>query len=135
MEISSKYNLSIDCKADLFDENLNNFNDMGAVQALDNITALLRVIAILYNNRYKFNAKKIIIYDHSYGAYLAYLYNVFAPTVFSLIIDNSDWIYPMYLKNDRQTFASMKNYILNIKLEYLAKKLDIDKEMLYLPYL
>ncbi|MCB2288851.1 DUF2920 family protein [Clostridium sp. CS001] len=130
-----KYNLNVKVYADLSGETLNDFNDMGIMQAIDNITAVLRVMAILYDNGYEFNAKKIIAYGHSHGAYLAYLCNAFAPTLFSLIIDNSAWIYPAYLKGNRYFIHNVDRFTLNIEFDYLAKKMNIDKELLSLEHI
>lgn len=130
-----KYDLNVTVNANLDGETLDDFNDMGIMQAIDNITAIVRVMAILYDNRYEFNAKKVIAYGHSHGAYISYLCNAFAPTLFSLIIDNSAWIYPMYLENNRYLIQKMNKFTLNIEFDYLAKKIGIDKELLSLAYL
>lgn len=76
-------------------------NDMGPMQAIDNITAVLAVIEEMKKNQIEVNMKKIIIYGQSHGAYLAYLCNRFHPNLFSLIIENSAYIFPSYLDNDR----------------------------------
>ncbi|SFC60845.1 DUF2920 family protein [Clostridium uliginosum] len=130
-----KYGLDVTVNVDLSDETLNDFNDMGIMQAIDNITAVLRVMAILYDNKYEFNTKKVIIYGHSHGAYLSYLCNAFAPTLFSLIIDNSAWIYPEYLKTNRYLVHNIDKFKINLKFDYLAKKLHIDKELLNLQHI
>lgn len=137
LNIGSKYSINVDVRADLSTENEDNFNDMGILQAIDNITAVLNVMNILYDNNYYFNAKKIIIYGHSHGAYLSYLCNALAPKLFSLIIDNSSWLYPVYLIKDRHrvlinTYGNLK---LRTRFDYLAKKLIDDTEFLDLSYL
>ncbi|WP_223869599.1 DUF2920 family protein [Paenibacillus sabuli] len=83
-------------------ETVSNFNDMGIMQALDNITAVIIVSEFIKDNNLKFNAKKIIADGQSHGAYLAFLCNRFAPNLFSLIIDNSAWIVPAYLTLNRR---------------------------------
>ena len=83
------------------EETPQNFNDMGFMQAIDNINAVLNVLNLLYNNNYPFNTKKILTYGFSHGAYLSYMCNAFAPKLFSLIIDNSAWLYPKYIKANR----------------------------------
>lgn len=129
----SKYNIKIDVEADLSNENIDNFNDMGLLQAIDNITAVLNVMNILYDNNYCFNSKKVIIYGHSHGAYLSYLCNAFAPKLFSLIIDNSAWLVPVYLNDvNRFIIYKRKNLILKVVFEYLAKKVVDDMEILNL---
>jgi len=136
LKYGSKYDINIDVNADLSKENLNNFNDMGTMQSIDNIVAVLNVINILYDNNLNINAKKIIIYGHSHGAYLAYLCNAFSPKLFSLIIDNSAWLYPVYLFNgDRQFTSKIGNLTLNTSFNYFAKKLINDFEIFSLPYL
>ncbi|WP_099190200.1 DUF2920 family protein [Tepidibacter mesophilus] len=135
LEMASNYNINVKLRADLSNENLSNFNDMSIMQAIDNITAVLKVMAVLYNNNYEFNTKKVIIYGHSHGAYLAYLCNIFAPTLFSLIIDNSAWLYPGYIKENRCIIMPINNMILNVEFDYLAKTIDIDEDLISLSYL
>lgn len=112
-------------------ETIENFNDMGIIQALDNITAVLVVIEILKDNNYIFNNKKKIIYGHSHGAYLAYLCNAIAPNLFNLLIDNSAWLFPVYLQRNRQIDVTQGNIIFSFFFDYLAKKnLYYDEELL-----
>lgn len=135
IEIGSKYNINVEALADLSKENKNNFNDMGILQAIDNIIAVLNVMNILYDNNYCFNSKKIIIYGHSHGAYLAYLCNAFAPKLFSLIIDNSAWLLPSYLKSDRFLIIKIGRLTVTTIFQYLAKKIIKDEEILNLVFL
>ncbi len=86
---------------DVFEETKENFNDMGPMQALDNIFSVIMISEILKDNNLIFNASKIVSYGHSHGAYLSYLSNIFAPGLYNLIIDNSSWLYPVYLLSDR----------------------------------
>lgn len=130
-----KCDLNVIVDADLSGETINDFNDMGIMQAIDNITAVLRVMSILYDNGYEFNTKKVIAFGHSHGAYLSYLCNAFAPTLFSLIIDNSAWIYPTYLKSNRYFIYNIDKFTLNVQFDYFAKKLDIDNEILSLKHI
>lgn len=53
-DVSSKYNIELDFRAEL-GEALSDFNDMGIMQAIDNITAVLAVKAILEDNKLEFN--------------------------------------------------------------------------------
>lgn len=107
-------------------ENWYNFNDMGIMQAIDNITAVLTVMKIVEDNGYPFNSKKVILYGHSQGAYLAHLCNVFAPNLFSLMIDNSAWLKPAYLEEKRMlSFESGVEII----FDYLVRQLEYDKEI------
>ncbi|MMZ58600.1 hypothetical protein D1872_205880 [compost metagenome] len=116
-------------QAERLQESVSNFNDMGIMQALDNITAVTVLAEIIKDNGLTFNAGKIIAYGQSHGAYIAYLCNIFAPSLFSLIIDNSAWIFPLYLLGDRQITinGSLTDF------SYLAKQLIIDAQILHLP--
>lgn len=134
MEISSNNKANISVKEKL-EESLENYNDMGLIQALDNISAVINVIEIIKDNGLEFNNDKIILYGNSHGAYLSYLCNALAPNLFSLLIDNSSWLFPVYLKSSRYLNSMYGNSILSVEFDYLAKELDFDEELLYLPSL
>lgn len=134
IEICGKYGFSITCDEKL-NEDLSNFNDMGLMQAIDNITAVITVIEIIKDNNYKFDEGKIIAYGHSHGAYLAYLCNAFTKDLFTLIIDNSAWLFPAYLKSDRYVNTYYNNVLITTKYSYLAKDIDYDEEILNLEFL
>ena len=129
IEVASKYNYNILCN-EILDEDLTNFNDMGIMQALDNISAVVTVIEIIKDNGYKFDESKIIIYGHSHGAYLGYLCNAFAPNLFSMIIDNSAWLFPAYLYSNRYVNTTYGKTVLSVQFEYLAKNVEFDKEII-----
>ncbi|MCF6463990.1 DUF2920 family protein [Clostridium sp. Cult1] len=134
IEICGKYGFSITCDEKL-NEDLSNFNDMGLMQAIDNVTAVITVIEIIKDNNYKFDEGKIIAYGHSHGAYLAYLCNAFTKDLFTLIIDNSAWLFPAYLKSDRYVNTYYNNVLITTKYSYLAKDIDYDEEILNLEFL
>lgn len=134
MEVCSNKSINVMGKEN-FSESLDNYNDMGLIQAIDNISAVVSVIEIIENNEYKINMNKIILYGHSHGAYLAYLANAFAPHMFSLLIDNSAWLFPRYLKKNRYVKLMYGKSELIVEFEYLAKTLDYDEEILCLPSL
>lgn len=131
MEVSSKNKVNIQCK-EILKENLDNYNDMGLLQAIDNISAVINVMEIIEDNGYKFNKDKKILYGHSHGGYLSYLCNAFAPDMFSLLIDNSAWIFPAYLKSNRYLNNLYGDSMLTIEFEYLAKSIAYDEEILNL---
>lgn len=140
LQIVSKYHTTVYFQAKM-NEDLTNFNDMGIMQALDNLDAVLAIIEVLKENQLSFNQGKIMIYGHSHGAYLSYLCNAFAPRLFSLIIDNSAWLYPHYLTNRRVLYYQEGNATFAIIFNYLGKKFFENKELvslkelLFLPYL
>ncbi|MDT3699105.1 MAG: DUF2920 family protein [Thermincola sp.] len=116
-------------------EDLTNFNDMGIMQSIDNITAVLVVMEILKDNNLMFNEGRIHTYGHSHGAYLAYLCNAFAPDLFSMIIDNSAWLYPIYINFTRELEATIAFVKAGLIFSYLAKTMPQDEEILSLPSL
>ncbi|MGG4497732.1 DUF2920 family protein [Brevibacillus reuszeri] len=134
INIGSNYNIQVNAN-EVLHENKENFNDMGFMQALDNITAVCYVIQILKDNNLQFNTNKILIYGQSHGAYLSYLCNAFAPNLFKLIIDNSSWLFPVYLLNERHLYLKTGNMVIDISFNYMASKLDYDPEILHLPTL
>ncbi|WP_309145130.1 DUF2920 family protein [Brevibacillus sp. HB2.2] len=134
LDIASKYHIGVAAYEKL-NESMENFNDMGIMQALDNITAICYVIQILKENNLKFNPKKTIIYGHSHGAYLGYLCNAFAPNLFHLLIDNSSWLFPAYLNSERLLRHKIGNMLLDIAFKYAASTIDYDPEILHLPTL
>lgn len=129
-----KYSINILCKEKL-NEDISNFNDMGIMQALDNVSSVLTIIDLLNKKGLKFNQGKIILYGHSHGAYLSYLCNAFAPNLFSLIVDNSSWLIPLYINKNRMINHSIGNAILTTEFEYLAKNIFNESELLFLPIL
>lgn len=131
IKVSGNYNINLPVKA-IINENLTNFNDMGVMQALDNVTAVMAVIAILKDNGLDFNAKKIIAYGHSHGAYLSYLCNAFSPGLFSLLIDNSAWISPVYLYQSRHLYKRYSKMTLDIEFDYYASHRPFDQDILSL---
>lgn len=134
LKLSDQYSLPIPCFSS-FNEDLTNFNDMGIMQALDNISAITYIYDMIQKQGYQINSKKIIAYGHSHGAYLAYLCNAFAPDLLSMIIDNSAWIFPVYLYKKRQLIVNVpkpNRGHLSVDFDYLAEKIDHDKELLFL---
>lgn len=129
MEVHSANRINISAK-EILDETLENYNDMGLIQAIDNVSAVINVIEIIKDNGYEFNRDKIILYGNSHGAYLSYLSNAIAPELFSLLIDNSSWLFPTYLKNNRNVFSTYGDTTLSVEFDYMAKSLVIDNEML-----
>lgn len=127
--ILSKYSCELQA-TEIMDENKDLFNDMGFMQAMDLLTALYAVKLILADNKLTYNNNKVIAYGYSHGAYLAYLCNRLAPNDFSLIIDNSGWISPVYINSFRYLHQSYGKMILHTRFDYLAKKINYDKEIL-----
>lgn len=103
-------------------ENEMNLNDMGLMQAIDNITAVLAIIHRILEQGIAFNTKKIIIYGHSHGAYLSYMCNRLCPQLFQLIIDNSAYTYPAYIDSPRTVSRKISEFIININYYYLITK-------------
>lgn len=94
-KIAHSRNITI-CGTAILNEDKSNFNDMGPIQAIDNLTAIKIVMDILEENNLKYNKNKVVVYGHSHGAYISYLCNAFSPNLISTIIDNSAYLYPAY---------------------------------------
>jgi hypothetical protein len=124
----SDHPVNVDIQRDYI-ETPDNFNDMSIMQTVDNLTAITAVIEIINDNGLKFNAKRIISYGHSHGAYLALMANVFAPGLFSLIIDNSAYLFPIYVDEPRKFSGTIGNLVGEVKLNYKAKQW-VDYELL-----
>lgn len=84
------------------EESWENFNDMGIMQAVDNVIAVLSIIYVLQNKKIKLNGDRMFIYGHSHGAYLSYLCNRIASGLFFGLIDNSAWLIPAYIHKARK---------------------------------
>ena len=131
----SNYDVKLQVYADLSKESLDNFNDMGLMQSIDNIGAVLSVMKLLKDKNMNFNIRKVIAYGHSHGAYLSYLCNALAPHLFSLIIDNSAWLFPAYFSANRLLIEKINKLELMVTFDYLAKRVIDDTEILRLPFL
>lgn len=125
--LAKKYNFVIPLREQL-SETIDNYNEMGWLQAIDNVSAVLSVIEIINNNNYDFNEKKILAYGDSHGAYLCYLCNAISPTLFSFILDNSSWLFPAYLKSNRYVYQTVDDIKIVTEFEYLAKNIEYDYE-------
>lgn len=113
-------------------ETVEEFNDMGYMQAIDIITAIETVKAILKDNDLKYDCHRLIGYGHSQGAYLLHLSNVLAPKLFSYIVDNSGWIEPVYLTDNRYLYYEVGKATICVEFNYLARKLIKNKKDLNL---
>ncbi|WP_084243355.1 DUF2920 family protein [Planomicrobium okeanokoites] len=131
LEIGSKYKINVSGKEEI-SETATNYNDMGIMQAIDNLTALHYVVKIIEDNNFEFNTKKIIVFGQSHGAYLSYLCNALSPGLFSLIIDNSSWLFPQYLTSSRFLTRQYGEMKIQIEFDYHARKLEYDDEFLNL---
>lgn len=118
-------------KADL-SETVEDFNDMGYMQAIDIITAFETVKLLLDDNKLEYDVNRVIGYGHSHGSYLLHLCNVISPQTFSFIVDNSAWIEPLYIDHYRVLYKGLGKGTLAIHFDYLAKKVLRNKSLLNL---
>jgi hypothetical protein len=120
LQFGSEYEITIGANAEL-KETLEDFCDFGIMQAIDNLYALLHIISIFNKDGNILNTSRIFAYGESHGAYLCYLCNAFAPSLFSLIIDNSAWEVPKYYKIlDRVVLYNIGKMRCNTRYDYLA---------------
>lgn len=118
-----------------FAETLENYNDMGPTQAMDQLIALKVVSDILEQNNYTFNKRKVIAYGQSHGAYLAHLCNCYMPNIFSAIIDNSSYIRPYFLTHTRDFELNAPHFTIIKEISYLASRIENDIQLFDLSYL
>ena len=82
-------------------------NDMGIMQAADILRAGLYVIHKLSARGVKMNFGKIITYGSSHGSYLGYVVNRLCPGFIKLVIDNSAYLLPNYIWEDRPLYYQL----------------------------
>ena len=78
------------------------YNEMGLLQAMDNLMAVKVLMDIMRENGLAAPRDRIYIYGQSHGAYLAYLCNYLAPELFAGIVENSAYLLPTYFSYDRE---------------------------------
>lgn len=117
------------CGAAILNEDKSNFNDMGPIQAIDNLTAIKVVMDILDDNDFKYNKDKVVAYGHSHGAYICYLCNAFSPNLITTIIDNSAYLYPAYLDNIRVLYKKYGKLTISTEFNYLINNIVLDREI------
>lgn len=121
---AQNYPVKMLLREDLSAECPENFNEMGIMQAMDNLNALLYVMNTISEMGLKFNSKKVILFGNSHGAYLSHLCNILAPGLVSLIIDNSGWLYPKHIEQDSRAITK-KEGLSNLKIVFDYKARDI----------
>ncbi len=111
------------------------FCELGIFQALDNLRVLKKVMMLLSEQGLEYNNNRIIAYGYSHGAYLSLLCNAFAPNLFSGILDNSGWIYPVYLYRSRicsgkwSDSETQKSKMLYVFINYMGRTWIDDLEV------
>lgn len=134
LELLLTKDVTIDVYAKL-EESLDEFVDMGYMQAIDNLTAIEAIKIILNENNLLFDEGNVIGYGHSQGAYLLHLCNRMSPFTFSEIVDNSAWIIPEYLYKNRILLEKINQFSKKIEFDYIAKNVLVDWDALNLNYL
>ncbi|WP_317366938.1 hypothetical protein [uncultured Tyzzerella sp.] len=139
-EFANKYNLlTVQCdyfgwefmQSEVKEETVYNFCDMSFLQTMDNIYATLYAIDYALSKNKKINMKKIIIYGDSHGAYLAHLCNLYSG-IYTHILDNSSWIYPVYLIGYRNiTINGIDKNFKYMAREFIGNTKLIDIGFLY----
>lgn len=90
-------------------ESIEEFNDMGMMQALDIVNATLETLDYLEKNRMRLNWDRIILFGTSHGAYLAHLCNLICPKLYTNLIDISAYLKPTYLSEKRGDIVQRGN--------------------------
>ncbi|WP_185807657.1 DUF2920 family protein [Lysinibacillus telephonicus] len=124
--VSKKYT-SIPVIANL-NETIDEFADLSFMQVIDIVTAIEAIKILLRENNLLYHERKVIGYGQSHGAYLLHFANRLAPHLFSLVIDNSSWIYPKYIIQNRKIASKINNCEFIMEFDYFAKKFIKDTE-------
>lgn len=134
---ADKYNMvTVQCdyfgyeymQKDLLEENEESFCDMGPIQAMDNLIALKCVKDYLKEKKISYE-NNVIAYGHSHGAYLAYLMNALMPNVLTCIIDNSAWLFPQYIDNNRFLRLECEGNIKTLQFDYILRNIIFDRDI------
>lgn len=104
------------------------YNEMGLLQAMDNLMAVKVLSDILKENGITGRRDRIYIYGQSHGAYLAYLCNFLAPGLFSAVIDNSAYLVPHYLFRDREVVKEGEIFNLRKIYHYMIRDMEYDRD-------
>lgn len=111
------------------EESVSNMNDMGIMQAVDNINAVFSIIDNVKEKGIVLNLKNTVVYGVSHGAYLAYYCNRICPNIFKLVIDNSAYVIPNYLTNPRYLNLDYVDMKIVVLFKYLISKHIVLDEM------
>lgn len=119
----------------LLDETIEDFNDMGMMQALDMVYMTQGTLD--YLGKSSEEMRHIIGFGSSHGGYLSYLANALSPKLFTYILDVSGYMYPYYLNATRKLRVNVEKAQVKMMLgfEYLINrnpKLEIDESFLNL---
>lgn len=104
------------------EETIEEFNDMGIMQALDVVNATLSGIEYIRDREEGVDIQKVILFGTSHGAYLAHLANLICPELYSHLIDISAYTKPYYLEEPRRLDFKTTDWIVRLTEEYLVKK-------------
>lgn len=119
LEFISEQTITLPVQA-VIDEKEDNFNDMGLMQAIDLVTTVEAIKLILEENNLRISSD-IIGWGQSHGAYLLHFANVIAPYLFTIIIDNSAWVAPVYYNHSRFLNISYNKCTMVAEFAYKAK--------------
>lgn len=109
-------------------ETEDDFNEMGLWQAMDNLMALKVLLDIVQENGIHICRNRIYVFGQSHGAYLAYLCNFLAPDLFTGMIENSAYLFPYFLRHDREVVKVGSTFTLQKIYHYLIADQDIDTD-------
>ncbi len=120
-------------------ETVEEFNDMGIMQAIDIVSSTICAIYEIIRKGYIFNTNKIILFGTSHGAYLAHLANIICPTLYTVLIDVSSYIKPYYLdcvrdvtaKTQKMQWISLYMYFITKNKRYQYNENLYDLSFLY----
>lgn len=109
-------------------EHADDYNEMGLIQAMDNLMAVSVLQDIIRENGIRPCRDRVYIYGQSHGAYLAYLCNYLAPGLFTGIIDNSAYLFPYFMEHDREVTCVGELFSLQKIYHYCLADQQVDRE-------
>lgn len=103
-------------------ESLEEFNDMGIMQAMDIVNATIETLDYLESQNMNVNKAQIILFGTSHGAYLAHLANVICPELYDCLIDVSAYLTPYFMNKERHNLVYVGNIKLDMMMEYFLNR-------------
>lgn len=82
-------------------ETIEEFNDMGIMQALDIVNATLSSMQYIEQKWRGRTIKNVILFGSSHGAYVAHLANLICPGLYFYLLDISAYMKPYYIEHPR----------------------------------
>lgn len=101
------------------DETLEDFNDMGLMQAMDTIYMTMDALEKMGSTEHPRN---VIMFGSSHGGYIGHLANVLCPNLYNYLFDISAYTFPEYLPKVRVLTVDTSCLKMIIAMNFLIKR-------------